>query len=73
MAPQSILTPDAIRQARLPIREGRFGLPSVVAISGPAFIGGQALVLARAMVATNRPGLTQALSDLAATPHAQAL
>ena len=72
-APQSVLTPDAIRQARLPIREGGLGLPSAVAISGPAFIGGQALVLARAMVATNRPSLTQALSDLAATPHAQAL
>ena len=71
-APQSVLTPDAIRQASIPIREGGLGLPSAVAISGPAFIGGQALVLARVMVATNRPGLTQALPDLAATPHAQA-
>lgn len=42
-------------------------------MSGPAFIGGQALVFARAMVATNSHGPTRALSDLANTPHSKAL
>ena len=70
---QQALTPDAIRQARLPVREGGLGLPSAAEVSGPAFIGCQALVLARAMAANNRRGLDSALKDLASTPHATEL
>lgn len=70
--PQTILTP-AIRQAHLLVEEGGLGLPSAVDISGPAFIVGQVHILARAMVATNNPGLSRAPSNLADTPHAKAL
>ncbi|CAN0562012.1 unnamed protein product, partial [Laminaria digitata] len=42
--PPSALTQEAIRQARLPVREGGLGLPSAAEVSGPAFIGCQALV-----------------------------
>ena len=65
-----ILSKEAIRQARLPVREGGLGLPSAVEVSGPAFIGCQALVLADVVAATVSPDLGATLSNVATTAHA---
>ncbi|CAN0375941.1 unnamed protein product, partial [Laminaria digitata] len=43
--PEEHPTPGQEAGTRLPVREGGLGLPSATGISGPAFIGGQALVL----------------------------
>ena len=65
-----VLAKEAIRQARLPVRECGLGLPSAVDVSGPAFIGCQALVLADAVEATASPNLESTLENLAQTPYA---
>ena len=72
-ATQPVLSPEAVRQARLPVREGGLGLSSALEVGGPAFIGCQALVLARAVVAASNTGLEDTLAALPTTSHAQEL
>ena len=70
---QTVLTEDAIRQARLPMREGGYGLGSAVDISGPAFVGCNALVLAKAVAASSEPRLQVRMEQLPDLPVAKAL
>ena len=64
---QTYLGHEVLRQAHLPIREGRLGLTSSSSIKGAAYIGCHALVLRRVVAAsargTFRPFLNGCLSD----------
>lgn len=51
--------PDAIRQARPPMRESGHGLGSAAVTSRHVFLGRQALVLAQTVTASSRTGLAQ--------------
>ena len=70
---QNYLGHDALRQARLPIREGGLGLTSSSSINGAAYIGCHALVLGRVVAASARGNLPSLLERLPERPMASAL
>ena len=70
---QTCLGHEALRQARLPIREGSIGLTSSNSIKGAAYIGCHALVLGCVVAVFARGNLPSLLERLAERPMASAL
>ena len=70
---QRVLGRYALQQAHLPIREGGLGLTSGKSTAGAAFIGGQALALARAVAAASTPQVQEHLRRLPERPMIKAL
>ena len=70
---QTYLGHEALRQARLPIREGGLGLTSSSSSKGAACIGCHALVLGRVVAASAQRNLPFLLERLPERPMASAL
>ena len=70
---QTYLRHEALRQARLPIREDGLGLTSSSFFKGAAYIGCHALVLGRVVAASARGNLPSVLERLPERPMASAL
>ena len=70
---QTYLGHDALRQARLPIREEGLGLTSSSSIKGAAYIGCHDLVLGRVVAVSVRENLPSLLERLPERPMASAL
>ena len=70
---QTYVGHDALRQARLPIREGGLGFTSSSSVKGAAYIGCHALVLGPVLTASARGNLSSLLERLPERPMASAL
>lgn len=67
---QQLLGPAVVRQARLPIREGGYGLASCADIAGAAYVGCHALVFDKVIAASSDGGLTLLFDRLPSRPMA---